>query len=291
MNNILRLNERELVKLVKTIVEQLDLDSYDDQDFLDVFFIKFKEWIYSKLGDEYKKFPFSYLLRKYGMKFKSEIFQASDEDDDYDEVNPMGTYEMERIGRKIVERELYALPSLHKQEKFTEKFAKVLKNLKEYLELPDYVDIEFTEEKPQHVSAKVIYDFPKMVHSQSENSYSRRRIENDLKTFLNNYLGVDFGRASHGELVLDFENNEYRGMEEWVKNILNKKIKKEIKQLPNATKHIHRIQITVDSDRAELKIIFKEDWYNRAEQRKVSELVDEYIKSLGLGPHFKVSRN
>ena len=45
-------------------------------------FRSFKEWIYSKLGDDYKKYPTSYLLKKYGKAFKDEYIGKDNEDDD-----------------------------------------------------------------------------------------------------------------------------------------------------------------------------------------------------------------
>jgi hypothetical protein len=47
MAKLLTLKESELINMVRTILEQveMDLDKYDDNDFTDVFIFLFRKWI------------------------------------------------------------------------------------------------------------------------------------------------------------------------------------------------------------------------------------------------------
>jgi hypothetical protein len=72
----------------------------------------------------------------------------------------------------------------------------------------------------------------------------------------------------------------YVGLDEWVKNVLNKKLKKEIKSLSPWSKYIHSIRFDVDGGRADMKIIFKDEFRWNLRKEVVSG-IREYLTNLG----------
>jgi hypothetical protein len=92
-------------------------------------------------------------------------------------------------------------------------------------------------------------------------------------------LGVEFGNPVHGQLKLEFGRPDFIGVDEWVKQSLNKKIKKEIKTLPNS-RVLHAIRFeTLGSSTigGELKLSFK-SWSGRNDFIKN---VKELLQSMG----------
>ena len=98
-----------------------------------------------------------------------------------------------------------------------------------------------------------------MITSSLENAPNIGKIKEELKNRIENYLGVEIGNPVHGHLVLNLSSTNYIGVDEWVKNTLNKQIKKEIRNLPRAT-ILHAIKFETNSNSTlsgELKLSFK----------------------------------
>jgi len=282
MAKLITLKESELFNMVKTIVEQveMDLSQYDDNDFTDVFVSLFRKWISDKLGDDSKKYPFSFLLNKYGKEFLQD--SLGDKYDQYygdkKEIY-FNTYQIPRTGKVLVKSGAFTLPSLRQQEKFTEKYAKHLPRLIKLMRFPDYVRVEFEEEVPYDVHVKLYIDYPSFLKDENSQLASHN-LERKFKEMLENYLGVDFGNPVHGKVALDF-NTVGENTEKWVKEVLNKEIKKHIKGMPGG-KYIHSIRfepsITGSSD---MKIVYKENAHRHMHQWEFLRDVRHYIQSLG----------
>ena len=284
MAKLITLKESELINMVKTIVEQvedMDLSQYDDNDFTDVFIFLFRRWVDNKFGEESKKYPFSFLLKKYGQEFLREIFG-----DNYikyfrndDEINFRGGYMIPRIGKYLVQMGAHTLPSLRGEEKFTERYARHLPRLIKMLELPSWVKVEIREDKTNEVFVNLIVDYPSYLKMESSvlHQYS---LHKKLQTLLEDYLGVEFGNPVHGNLNLNLQiiaENE----EAWVKNVLNKEIKKHIKAMPDG-KNVHSIRfeprINANSN---MRIVYKEHSHRHMHQYDFRNKVREYLKGLG----------
>jgi hypothetical protein len=288
MKRTLKLREEEFIGLVQTILEQINLDDYEDTDFVDVFIYSFRQWLQSEIGDNVKKYPMSLLLKKFGKKFiKYYIFDGDEDIDDDDEY--ISHYDLSRWGKKIVEKQKYQLPGLYPERKFTEKYSKALEPIVKSLDLPDYITLEFVEEVPYRVDVKVNVNFPQMMASKEPNNQRSNNIENNLTNYLTNFLGVEFGNPAHGELHLSVNSFEHVGLEAWTKNVFNKVLKKEIKQLPHADE-ISRMVLEIKERRATLKIYFKSDnWrFSYTEKRELIKKIEEFLKKKGYGPNLHV---
>jgi hypothetical protein len=223
----------ELKRTIRTILENmenspiLDLSEYDNKDFLEVFFAKFRPWIKATHGDEVGTMPMSYLIKKYIGEF-SQLYMRE---------LPFGNFSSKavRLGKEIVSKGEHQLTSLRPQHNFLEKYAKPLKFFVEDLNLPDFIQIKFNEPKPYRANMEVIVDFEELLKYDGDVP-SLDNINGKFRNFLTNYLGIDFGKSSHGGLNFTFPTEVFNKYEErWVKDDLNKIIKKEIKKLPSAS--------------------------------------------------------
>jgi hypothetical protein len=223
----------EIKKTIRTILENIensnnvDLSEYTDEDFLEVFFEKFRPWVRATHGEEAATMPMSYLAKKYIKEF-GEL---------YSQREAWGgiTRKAIHIGQKIVEKGERQLTSLRPQHNFLEKYAKPIKFFMEELNLPDFVEIKFSEPKPYFVKMDVIVDFEELLKYGGDLP-SVGQISSNFKAFLTTYMGIDLGKATHGGLNLETPTSAINKYEErWVKDDLNKIIKKEIKKLPSAS--------------------------------------------------------
>ena len=110
------------------------------------------------------------------------------------------------------------------------------------------------------------------------NNYSNS-IHSRFKSLLENYLGVEFGNPVHGKINLNF-NIKIENEDEWVKNVLNKEIKKHIKQMPDGN-YVHSIRFEPKTDKAYMRIVYKEDSSRRMRRYEFRNKVIEYLKGLG----------
>jgi hypothetical protein len=275
MKKVIKLSEEKLGEIISLIMEQVKLEDYEEEDFIEGFLITFRQWITEKLGDESKKYPLSYLLRKYGSDFEKDMGIET-----YGSSTSFSHYRLLNSGKRLAEKEKYSLPSMNAGIKFTEKYSKLLSLFIERIELPDYVSISLDERVPNKVDVRFDVDFPKMIMSQEYKSLSSGNLLYSLKKYLENFGGVEFGNPNYGQVQMNGKKLNYVGLDEWVKNVLNKKLKKEIKLLSQYSKYIHSIRFDVDGGRADMKIIFKDDfrWNLRKE---VVVGIREYLTNLG----------
>ena len=270
------LNKSEMIKFVSMIVEQVNLEGYTDEDFVEVFVNLFRPWVKSKHGDEVGKYPMSYLIKKHLEEF------ASDNKIELQRFYGGDLKKIIEIGRQIVRNGAYQLPSLNTNKKFTERFKKPLFFLVDNLNVPDFINLQFDEETPNRVRGEVVVNFPKLIKS-SNSSKSAYRISQKLQKSFEDYLGVEFGSPVHGKL--DFYLNTtpiYVGLDEWIKKELNKNIKKQIKELPLAERNISSLKFILNTNhiKGEIKIGWKRDarW---TEHNKVKDEVRNILKSMG----------
>lgn len=278
MKKIITLTESELTKIVGKIVENSQsLSEYEDEDFVDVFMMYFRPWVKSKHGDEVDKYPMSYLLKKHIMEFAKE--NGVDEAAELWRGNLRNAIE---VGKELVKKGIHQLPSLRKEEKFTERFKKPLEYfIQTQLKLPDSVKLVFEEENPYKVVAHLQVDWEKFITEEGDELHRVFEIENQLQKFISSYLGVDFGNIQHGELSLNFENVKYVGLEDFVKNKLNKVIKKKIKEFPNASEMIRAVSFKSRNRGVggNISLMFK--GYNTMKQIELKKELTSLLQNMG----------
>lgn len=238
MKKTLILTESELVKVINRIVESYNDEIYDEEDYVEAFLQYFRPWVRKNHGDEVGESPLSYLIKKHISEFAKDIGL----DDDSTEAWRSNISNASRVGNRIVSQGKHKLPSLRSQEKFTDRFKKPLEFFLNELNIPDYIKLNFFEDNPYNVRVEVIVDWLGLIKSKEERAPNLNSIKTELEKRIKNFLGVDFGNPTHGQLRLNFGSPEYVGIDEWIKKDFNKEIKKKIKALPNATRIIHAIK-------------------------------------------------
>lgn len=271
-------NNFDINSVVKQVITEIHLNDYSDEDFIEVFIHKFRPWVKEKHGDDIGGYPMSLIVRTYFEEFCKEF-------DLYARSYGGPAAKMSSAGKEMVEKGLHKLPSLAKKDKFTEKFKKGIQILVKNLDLPNFITVKFEEERPYMVYGSVDVDFNKFVNSNitTEEYRAINKISSTLRDNFENFLGVSYGNPSHGFLDFRFSNSPNMiGEEEWIKKVLNKVIKKEIKQIPGGSR-IHSIRYERNNFNIRLKLVFQSScgW---STQRDVTDKARELVRNLGYSP-------
>ena len=275
MKKVINLTESELINLIGRIVEDVDTSFYREEDFMDAFIQVFKPWVIKNHGDELLNHPPSYLFKKYSEEFMEHIGYTGHERNWRNSATD--------IGRYILKKELHSYKNLKQTTKFTEKFKAPMDALIKGLHLPDYLSLEIGEYEPYEVYAKMIVDFPKLLKSGVNPNEVPRPTEylEKLKKNVISFLGPKLGSANFGELdFVDTVPNTNNSVDNWVKNVLNKEIKKKIKELPQAKEFLHSVKFepNLRTLNGEITLIFKQARYGRNFNR--GEFIAEVRKLL-----------
>jgi hypothetical protein len=281
----LTLTENELIGVIRRISEEVNLNDYSREDFIDVFFQVFRSWISEKLGEEYKKYPVSFLLKKYGQQFidTKELSHRG-----YNTNFDSSFHSLEHYGRELVRKSLYELPQLYKQEKFTEKYKKVIPHFVQMMDLPSFVNVVFVENEPNRVVVRFDVNFEEWMKYPEKSKIDEFSTLSKLKKIFSDFGGVEFGNPAHGEVQMSYSSNVESSTEDWVKNQLNKVIKKAIRGI-DGTKDVHSIRFKPSSSGGRIEIVFK-DRYNVGypAKNKFVRSAQEVVSSLGYGPNLVV---
>ena len=276
MKKTLILTESELIKVVNRIVESYSDDTYDDEDYVEVFLQYFRPWIRANHGDEVGEYPLSFLVKKYIAEF-AEANGIRPEEVIYGYRNNLTN--SANIGKRLVKMGKHKLPSLRSQEKFTERYKKPLDFFVAQLGLPEFIKLNFTEKTPFNVEVEFLINWEGLIKYQGEGTFHTDRIKKEIRDKIQGFLGVEFGNPVHGQLKLDFGRPQYIGVDEWVKKTLNKEIKKAVRGLPRAPLMLHAIKFETNNPSmgGELKLSFK-SWNGRNDFIKS---VKELLQSMG----------
>lgn len=283
MKKILTLTESEFIGMVKRIAEQVNLDDYSAEDFFDVFFQVFRQWILEKLGEDAKKYPMSLLLKKYGPEFveqKGLVHRGRREDFD------SSHYSLEHYGKELVRKSHFTLPSSYRNEKFTDRYAKAIPHFISMLNLPSFMNLSFEEKEPNRVRVSFDVNYDEWMKYPERATVHEYSLTEKLKRIFENFGGVEFGNPAHGEVEMTYNSFKENGADEWVKKVLNKTLKKSIRELPIG--HLlHSIRFKPSTSGGDISLVFK-DRATYEGKRKMTEQARELLKQLGYGPNLKL---
>jgi hypothetical protein len=210
------------------IMEEVRIQDYTNEDFVDVFIMVFKTWVKENYGEEEVKYPFSYIKKKH----QAEFLKFLDIEKPYSYNSDFVL--MANIGRKIVEKALHSYKEVPKSDEswFDKPInQKIWKSLEKELNLPSYMRIEVVEESPRNLAVGITVDFVDFIKSTEKNPYKTGYALTDkMRKFLSKYGGVKFGNPLHGELRLNEKYYNYDGFDEWLKTGFNKEIKSAVKK-------------------------------------------------------------
>lgn len=284
MSTKVLLSESKLISLVKRIVENIE---YDELDYANAFFQIFMDWIRKNTPEKFWSYPVGFLIRKYSYPFVKDVtgddfYSRQRVDKDY----VIGRYDIDRIVKSAIKKGHYTFPSLYSEEKFIDKYKKIIPTVIENLELPEYVTIRFEENEPNFVKVYIDILYSNMLLSKNVKSINSSSIEREIKNFLKNFIGVEFGNPAYGEINLNVLPANLYGIDEWIKDVLNKKIKKHIRTFPEA-KILKSIRFEPLSDGGTMKLIFS-NYPGYASRNTLRDKVRGYLKELGYGEKIRI---
>jgi hypothetical protein len=237
---------------VSIITEQEDddeLESYTDEDFVEVFFNYFRLWIKTNHGDEVSQYPLSFLLKKYYQEFCKYSGVDIDDDDEF-----FNYRDLVKIGKALIKKEQHKLPTLRPVSKFTEKYSRQIQSLLKFLNMPEWLTVSFEEKTPFKVMMTFNIDFPSMMKigggKQNISTYFYEFTEQ-----LETYMGIKVGSPSHGELDIN-STTLLNGVDEFSNPKFEKELKTQIKSLPINNKDIRSIKITLSDKGMTVKLNF-----------------------------------
>ena len=284
-----QLSEGDIRRIVSLVLEQDEDDSmgYDSFDYIDAFLRSFKSWLSLTKKVKDVDFPMSYLLRKYSREFV--LANNLTSPDDIDEDYSVDRWEMERFGREIIRKKILRYPSLREQGRFLDRFGKAIQRFISSQNYPNYVNVNLEENRPYQIETNYEIDLVPSLKSDGQQKFYKHRLNKNFEDFIQNYLGMEITSPQYGGVEVGYPNIVLKGKDEFIKNVINKEIKKKIREISNNT--IQRMNLEFqDGPKLNLKLIFK---YGPSWERK-SEIVDkanQILKDMGFNPDkFKVSR-
>ena len=270
----INLHKSELISLVKNIVEEVELE-YDEMDYFSAFFDIFKDWLKKNVPENEWTYPVGYLLKKYQTRFLKELIG---DDEEYDDDYEISRWEIETIVKKIIEKGRHTLPSLYKQEKFTEKYKKSINYILNSFTLPPWAKIEIEENNPNFVNVSLVIDFPKFMKDMSDidkpNSVPRKLI----KSF-EDYLGIETGNPTYGFVKFSSNPIELINVEEWIKNELTK-IKKEVKKIPGSD-ILKSIRFYPEESIPTLQLVFNRSNWEYNKRKDLKDKIKTLVENMG----------
>lgn len=278
MEKFSTLTEQDVKRITNLVKEQVDVREYDDSDFIEVFVKYFRPWIKKFHGDEVSEYPMSHLVNKYTADFIKDY-----ELDIRDRYYGSDLRKLIDIGKLLVLKGTHNLPSLKKEGKFLEKYEKGLSALIESMNLPKFMEIKFREHKPYDIEVWIEADFDEMLKYDG-NVEDNSKYMQELKNYISSFLGFEYGSPAHGKLQLRINSPMFKGEEEWVKNVFNKKIKTAIKNLPNAKGKIQSTKLNIDRTgfKADIRLNFKSG--NWKVESDINKGIKDLLLSMGYIP-------
>lgn len=267
--------------------ERIDFSDYHDEDYIDAFFIFFRNWIKNKYGEEIFRYPISNLISRFSKEFIIDNLGENEFRLMTIRAEPtISKYTIPNIVKKLIDKKLYTLPSAYKEERFLDKYSDYLDIFRTQLDLPYFIDLKIEEPKPQKLTTLCVVNFKGWLLYDERYPIKSQRITHNLREYLENYMNIDFGNRAYGQTNLINNGSTFIGIDDWIKKDL-KELKKEIKKLPLSKLYLKALRFKADFESAKLDIICIGDirWNNR---QHVKDEIKNFISSKGYGPNLVI---
>jgi len=156
--------------------------------------------------------------------------------------------------KQLINKGAIEFETFRPEEKFTEKYEKLLSRIISKLKLNPNYNIAMSEERPNEIRVDVWINIEDFLKLPTKDKIDANNFVGKLRTELMKLLGVEFGSPAHGKLQINNYGTTIKGVDEWITKVMNKKIKKEIKDSIFG-KYIQRMSIKVDSTMLRISIV------------------------------------
>jgi len=227
------------------MANETDLSLLTTEDYQD-YWNQFLRFYAKETGKNISsKVPISYLdkllrdeiIEKYGLEFGR-----------YTASSPSS------IVKQLIQKGAIEFETFRPEEKFTEKYANPLSKIISRIKINPKYKITIGEERPNEVYVRVNIDAEDWLKLSNEEKRQANEFQPNLRINIQKFLGVEFGSPTHGKLNMNGYGTNVMNGDEWITNVMNKKIKKEIKE-SIFNEYIQRMSIKINSDKLKISII------------------------------------
>ena len=156
--------------------------------------------------------------------------------------------------KQLINKGAIEFETFRPEEKFTEKYANPLSKIISRIKINPKYKITIGEEKPNEVYVRVNIDVDDWLKLSNEEKRQANEFQANLRINIQKFLGVEFGSPAHGKLNMNGYGTNVMNGDEWITNVMNKKIKKEIKE-SIFNEYIQRMSIKITNDKLKISII------------------------------------
>ena len=227
------------------MANEIDLSLLTTDDYQD-YWNQFLRFYADETGKNFsKKIPISYLEKV----LRDEIIEKYELN-----VPSYSSRKYVDIVKQLIQKGAIEFETFRPEQKFTEKYANPLSKIISRIKINPKYKITVDEDRPNEVYVRVDIDTEDWLRLSNEDKREGNNFHSQLKTNIQKFLGVEFGSPAHGKLnMFGYSPNVING-DDWIKNVMNKKIKKEIKE-SIFSDYIQRISIKFNNDKLKISII------------------------------------
>ena len=227
------------------MANEIDFSNLTTEDYQD-YWNQFLRFYADETGKNFsKKLPISYLDKG----LRDEIIEKYELDTSRYSPNRIIPLTQQLIQKGAIEFETF-----RPEQKFTEKYANPLSKIISRIKINPKYKITVDEDRPNEVYVRVDIDTEDWLRLSNEDKRQANNFQTELRTNIQKFLGVEFGSPAHGKLTISGYGTNVMNGDEWIKNVMNKKIKKEIKE-SIFNEYIQRMSINFQADRIKISII------------------------------------
>jgi len=227
------------------MANEIDFSNLTTEDYQD-YWNQFLRFYADETGKNFsKKLPISYLDKL----LRDEIIEKYELDTSRYSANRIIPLTQQLIQKGAIEFETF-----RPEEKFTEKYANPLSKIISRIKINPKYKITIGEEKPNEVYVRVNIDTEDWLKLSNEEKKQANEFQANLRINIQKFLGVEFGSPAHGKLNMNGYGTNVMNGDEWITNVMNKKIKKEIKE-SIFNEYIQRMSIKINGDKLKISII------------------------------------
>ena len=158
------------------------------------------------------------------------------------------------LTKQLINKGAIEFETLRPEEKFTEKYEKALSKIIPKIKINPKYTVKISEERPNEVRLDIGIDIEDWLKLSLKDKIEANNFSGILRTNIHKLLGVEFGSPAHGKLQINDYSVRINGTDMWIKYVMDKKIKKEIKNSIFG-KFIQRMSIKVERDRLIISIV------------------------------------
>lgn len=227
------------------MANEIDLTLLTDDDYQD-YYNQFLRLYADESGKNLsKKLPISYLNKL----LSPEIIEKYEI-----QLERYNSKKFIEIVQQLIKKGVIEFETLRPEQKFTDRYAIALSKIISKIKINPKYRIKIDEPRINSVYVQVTIDMEDLMKLSSKDKEQADKFHTTLKSNIQRFLGVEFGEPSHGKLDLHGYGVYVQNEEEWIKNVMNNVIKKEIKK-SKFTDYIQRMSIVINSNGIKISIV------------------------------------